>query len=155
MKLLSNICMCLGLAAGLGCNKAADGFGAPVGSSVELLASTAVNGNQDHYVLATVKVKVPEGETLIPGNNIFVTVSCSTCSLFDRAAGESVTVADPSRLQEVSNPYSFSTNNSGVYQLVIKLENPADLGVTDYTANVFADIVVESTSIQIAVGSSS
>ncbi|MCB0308232.1 MAG: hypothetical protein KDD48_02585 [Bdellovibrionales bacterium] len=154
MKLRSKVGIAfLALVCFLSCNQAPTGFGAPTESTVEItgLSSTAP-GDQDTYQVAIITVKVPSAGVLVPGNNIFVTVTCTECTLFDRASGESVTVADPARITEVINPYSFATNKDGVYKVVVKVENPSDLGKTLYTAKVVADIGVSVVETSITVG---
>lgn len=137
----------------LACNVAENGFAAPADSTVELTGLTGAPLGEDSYLVQTVKVKIPSGAdgTLVPGNNIQVSIFCNKCTLFDRADGETIS-SDPDRLVEVDNPYSFATGGSGTYQFVVKVDNPADLGVDSYEAKVTADIGVASASAAISVG---
>lgn len=151
MKLLSNIVVLFVSSTFLSCNPAAEGFGAPSGSTVEIKGPASVQGGQDSYVLVTVSVKVPFQDALVPGNNIFASVNCLRCTLFDRAAGQNATLPDSTKVVEVSNPYSFSTNSNGSYQVVVKLDDPANLGVTTYEAKVLADIGVANAEFIINV----
>lgn len=148
------VCLLIGVSLSLtSCNEGIDGFGAPVGSSVEVSSLTSVTTNSDVYALMTITVKVVqgEGETLVPGNGISTIVGCQNCTILDRAEGQAFTIPDPNFLQTVSNPYTFQTGSNGNYSVVLLLDAPSDLGETSYTATFFADIGVASAQTQITV----
>ncbi len=144
----------LGMAlANFQCNEAPDGFNASQGSTVEFVEgawSIAFSGGGYSYVPATVRVLQDVGTltddttvtTQEPANGVFVYVHCGLCDIFDRADGEPVTVPDPARIQQVSNPYTFSTDSDGLYRLVVRVPSPADVGLTEYTEHFNASIGV-------------
>jgi len=155
IKRLRLIILILGMVlVNLRCNEAPIGFSAPSGSTIIAPADIAVEtvAGSGVYILMTIEIKVPgAGGELTVGNDIFMTVTCSLCTIFDRADGANVTVPDPSLLQSVSNIYSTKTTSRGVKQIVIFVNSPATLGQPSYSAILSVDIGVASAQTTISV----
>ena len=150
-KIFLLILLGLVIVSGLQCNSAPDGFSAPFGSTVAITGADAVTLTSDGLFLINVAVTV-DGS---PGNGIFVIATCNNCTFYDKADGEDATIPVASRLQQVTSPYTFKTNGSGSYPLVIGLSAPSNLGVTSYEAVIGADIEVNSATAKITVSQGS
>ncbi len=139
----------------LQCNDAPDGFNARSGSTISLSEDTSIETTTDGLLLMTVSVSQTIGTTQTsttgPANGVFVIATCTKCSIFDKADGESITLPVASRLQAVSNPYTFKTDDRGTYSLVLGISAPANLGETSYQAKLTADIGVAASTMTISV----
>jgi hypothetical protein len=86
-----------------------------------------------------------------PGNGIQVQTFCQFCTFYDKAPGESILVLDLARLQQVTNPFIFKTEDQGLKQLAILMPAPANLGRSSYTDNITADIGVAQTNVSVSI----
>jgi hypothetical protein len=127
----------LAAALQLQCGSAPSGFYAPLGSNVTLPDATDIETDEDYYI--SVSALVTDKNSL-PLNGVFLSFTCTHCDLFDKADGESTTLADPTRVQSVANPYVVKTDKRGTYTVVIRVQAPSNRGVSDYTAKLVADI---------------
>lgn len=134
--------------AGLSCNDAPVGHNAESGASISISACPAISTNTNGLVLLTAFVKNSRGE---PAQGYQIQFVCTTCDIYDRAPDENVTSPDLARLQAVSNPYFVASDSRGMYQLVVGVTAPANLGLGSYSATLAADIGVASASTSCAV----
>lgn len=157
MKKIRHGLLSIGLLGFFSCNVAPDGFFAPSGSTVEVEGGGTSFDISDttQYVLVSGKVKIPEKATsttpTIPGNNIFVQLTCSNCLIFDKADGQSILIADVTKLKEIGNAMTLSTDSKGLFQVVISLAPPSDTNVSSYKAKLSASISVDSADYEVTV----
>lgn len=150
----------------LSCNTAPDGFNAPQNSTVTLLPTNpSVTTDVDFRLLLEVQVEVPVVNTEVdpttgapttttttgPGNDIYVVGTCTNCTIYAWPTGDGRAAQDITKIQKVSNPFPFKTDERGIYLLAILLPAPENLGLTSYTAQFAADIGVVTQIMSVTV----
>ncbi len=135
----------------LACNSAPIGFYAPSGSTIELISGSsgfALKAGETSTALVSGTVKVPSGgEETIPGNDIYVQLSCNRCTIYSDPNGPVLSTVDFTQMTQRGQSYAFATDKNGTFQVTLLFESPADLNLSSYTATLAADILVTSESI--------